>query len=332
VYITIDVECSMGGAWNDPDLRPVPPERGVWGRYGRREYGIGLIVKTLRRYDLAGTFFVEPFNTELGYDDHQTAEICRYLIDQGQDVQLHVHPGHVHYGLARQGRDHPHTDQLAKLPPEAQRRMLLDGAGRIERWTGTRPLAFRAGNMGASEACLEHIAAAGMVLDSSYCFPFAGGQCGFSPRGPYNGSRRFESVLELALSGFYQIPLPGMRQAKVLDPVGVSFGECRDAIRTINAAGVEAVAILHSFSLMKVRNKQYDGGRPNRVIHRRFEKLCRYLAAHRDDHPVRTVGHLARQWQAGQFTPRSAPPPRINRPARAVVRKAVQAVNSLYWV
>ncbi len=31
VYITIDVECSMGGAWGDNSLRPIPPRLGMMG-------------------------------------------------------------------------------------------------------------------------------------------------------------------------------------------------------------------------------------------------------------------------------------------------------------
>ena len=37
VYLTIDVECGMGGAWHDPGLDPIPPARGMMGRYGDRE-------------------------------------------------------------------------------------------------------------------------------------------------------------------------------------------------------------------------------------------------------------------------------------------------------
>jgi len=54
VYITVDVECSMGGAWQNPDLRPVPPSRAVWGRYGHRELGLPRIVDVLVRLLLVG--------------------------------------------------------------------------------------------------------------------------------------------------------------------------------------------------------------------------------------------------------------------------------------
>ena len=331
VYITIDVECSLGGAWRDASVRPVPPERGIWGRYSGRELGVPLIVDILRTGGLAGTFFVEPFNEELGYPGG-TEEVCRYLIDAGQDVQLHIHPNRAQYALCRRGEDYTYTDTLADLPPAEQVALIAEGSRRLERATGRAPTAFRAGNMGASEAVLPQLAQAGIGIDSSYTFAFAGGQCGFSDRQPFNGSRWYGKVLELALSGFYQARVPGLRPAKVLDVMGLSAGECCQAIRSICNSGAEAVLILHSFSLFKVRNRQYDGGRPNRVVIGRFRRLCRWLACHSNDYPVRTFSELAEEVRSGRYEACAAPPPRILRPIRALARKAVQAANGLYWV
>jgi hypothetical protein len=122
-----------------------------------------------------------------------------------------------------------------------------------------------------------------------------------------------------------------MHPAKKVDPVGVSFAECRDAIRTICDAGADAVLILHSFSLFKVRDLQYNGGRLNRIIARRFRRICAWLAEHAEEYPTWTFCHLAKSVQAGEYTAKAIAPCRIDRPVRAVVRKAVQAWNNLYW-
>jgi peptidoglycan/xylan/chitin deacetylase (PgdA/CDA1 family) len=329
VFITFDVECSMGGAWGNPALRPVPPARAVWGEYGNERYGLPLIVEILDRYGLSGTFFVEAFIDEQGYPG-QSEPICRYLLDHGQDVQLHIHPNHKHYGLKQQGKPYPFTDDIADLPPHAQRELLDEGARRLTQWTGRRPVAFRAGNMGASEETLRQLAAVGIPIDSSYTFAYAGGRCRFPAGEPYNGSKRYDGVLELALSGFCKPRLPGLQRAKPLDLVGISFAECRDAIRSICRAGADAVMILHSFSLLKVRNVQYDGGRPNRIVSRRFRRFCEWLAGPAGP-PVYTFSRLAEAMADGAYQARSVPPCRLAHP-RAIVRKAVQAVNNLYWV
>ena len=332
VYITFDVECSMGGAWSGrPELKPIPPSLGMMGQYGGKQLGLPLIVDILEAHGLAATFFLEPFNDELGYPG-QTEPVCKYLMDRGQDVQLHVHPNHVHYGRHVADLPYKRTDNIADLEPDQQRAMLIEGADRLERWTGRRPVAFRAGNMGACEETLEQLPAAGIHLDSSYTFVHSRSRCQFSPEQPYNGSRWYGDVLELALSGFYQPNVPPLRSCKPLDLLGISFEECRDAIRRICGAGAEAVVILHSFSLFKVRSIQYDGGRLNRIVARRLRRLCRWLAGRGEDLPVRTFAELAETISRGEYEARMVAPCRLGRPLRALTRKAVQAANNLYWV
>jgi len=330
VYITIDVECSMGGAWGDPSLKPVSPERAIMGRYGRREMGLPLIVDILQESGLTGTFFVEPFADEQGWPGTMEP-ICEYLLDRSQDVQLHVHPNHKHYGLRQQGQDAPFTDTIADLPLHAQEEMLAEAADRLTKWTGKRPVAFRAGNMGASEKTLSALSRVGITIDSSYTPVFAGGQCRFDADEQWNGSKWYGDVLELALSGYRQPAGPMLYPMKPLDVVSISFGEMRDGINAVLDAGVDAVVILHSFSLLKVRNVQYDGGRPDRIVTRRFRQLCRWLAGESAPE-VETFATLNEQLCDGAYQPRSAPVPQMGRPLRAWTRKFIQALNSIHWM
>ena len=330
VYITFDVECSMGGAW-DGVFRPIPPSRGMMGLYGDRQLGIPLITDILARSGLTATFFLEPFNAELGYEG-QTEPVCEYLLDRGQDIQLHVHPNHYTYGQFKASLAHKRTDDLDDLEPAGQQALLAEGIDRLHRWTGRWPAAFRAGNMGASEETLKQLPAVGIRIDSSYTFPYAGGQCRFGADDLYNGSKWYGDVLELALSGFYQRRLPGLHPAKPLDLMGICFGECRDAIRRICGAGADAVLILHSFSLFKVRNQQYDGGKLNRIVAARFRRLCEWLATNASEFPTYVLSQLADAIEGQRYEAKAVPPCRLESPLRAVTRKAVQALNNLYWV
>ena len=329
VFITVDVECSMGGAWGNDALRPVSPARAVMGEYGDRQLGVPRLCKILGEADLRATFFVEPFADEQGHPGEMERP-CGFLVGHGQDVQLHVHPNHWHYGLKQQGKPFRRTDCFAECDADEQRFLLEEGSDRLDRWTGCRPVAFRAGNLGASEESLPHLAAAGIRIDSSYTFPYAGGQCRFRPGDPYNGSRWVGEVLEVAVSGFTQPPFPGLHRSKLLDVAAISFREMRDAILAIIAAGADACLILHSFSLFKVRDVQYNGGRPDRIVTRRLRRLCEWLAERPDAVPAYTFSDLARSVDEGTYEARSAPPPRLSL-GRAVVRKAVQAFNRLYW-
>ena len=197
----------------------------------------------------------------------------RHLVEQGQDVQLHIHPNHIHYGQQQAGQTHARTDQMADLSRKVQQRMILEGATRLQQWSGLRPVAFRAGNMGASEETLAVLSAAGLLIDSSYTFPYVGGQCRFNEQQRYNGGKWYGDVLEVALSAYQQPKVPGLHPAKPVDLMGSSFEECRDAVKMICDAGGDAVLILHSFSLFKVRDKQYHDGKPNRIVTRRFESF-----------------------------------------------------------
>ncbi len=328
VFITFDVECSMGGAWGDESRRPVPPARAMMGEYGDHRLGVPLITDALDAAGLKATFFLDPFAEEQGHPGG-TEPVAEHLLARGHDVQLHVHPGHWHYGLKRQGRPFDFTDAFDKCSPEERREMLGVGAERIERWTGSRPAAFRSGNMAMDEAALADLPAAGIRIDSSYTFPYADARCHFSGD-EFNGSRWYGQVLEVALSGFRQPRLPGLHQSKPVDLVAISFAECREAVRRICGAGADAVLILHSFSLMKVRNVQYNGGRANRIVIGRFRRLCDWLAREADDLPTYTFGGLAQAIEEGRYEAREAPPPTLSGP-RALVRKAVQAYNNLYW-
>lgn len=331
IYLTFDVECSMGGAWQDPALKPIPPRLGMMGEYGNQRLGVPLICDILDRSNLKATFFLEPFNEDLGYPG-ETEPVAQFLVDKGQDVQLHVHPNHVSYGLNKAGKPHQRTDQMADLSPKDQKEIIANGADLLESWTGTRPIAFRAGNMGASEETLLALLETGLWIDSSYTFPYVGGQCRFTETERYNGSKWYGDVLEIALSAYRQPDIPGLHPAKPVDLMGSSFEECRDAVQMICDAGGDAVVILHSFSLFKVLDKQYSGGKLNRVVTRRFEKFCQWLDDNRTAYPPRTFSELGHMVKEEGYQPGRVEPCTINRPVRAIVRKAVQGLNNFYWL
>lgn len=330
VFITFDVECSMGGAWNDPSIRPISPRLGMMGEYGENRFGVPLICDVLKRSDLKATFFLEPFNEDLGYPD-ETEPVARFLIKHGQDVQLHIHPNHVHYGQHLRGEPYQRTDQMADLSRDQQKEVIVAGADLLESWTGSRPIAFRAGNMGASEETLAALIDAGIWIDSSYTFPYVGGQCRFMEQQRYNGSKWYGDVLEVALSAYQQPNIPGLHPAKPVDLMGSSFEECRDAVRMICDAGADAVMILHSFSLFKVRDKQYNDGKLNKVVLRRFEKFCQWLDDNRKQYPARTFTELGQCVREKGYQAKAVPPCRINKPVRALTRKVVQGINNFYW-
>src|SRR5262249_9947453 len=96
VYLTVDTEHSMGGAWDNAALRPVPAERHIYCHIGGKDNGIGWICDELERHKFRATFFAEVF-CSLVFGVDATRSWCQYLLQHGQDVQLHTHLNYYYY-------------------------------------------------------------------------------------------------------------------------------------------------------------------------------------------------------------------------------------------
>src|SRR5579872_3849356 len=86
IFITIDTECSLGGALDDPSKLPVQPERAILGRIGSDCYGTPLLMSILERNGLRGTFFLEVLASHVT-DAQQMADAYGQIIARGHDAQ-----------------------------------------------------------------------------------------------------------------------------------------------------------------------------------------------------------------------------------------------------
>ena len=59
VYLTVDTEHSMGGAWANAALHPVPTERRIFCRIAGKDHGIGWLCEELGKRNFRATFFAE---------------------------------------------------------------------------------------------------------------------------------------------------------------------------------------------------------------------------------------------------------------------------------
>jgi uncharacterized protein (DUF849 family) len=114
-----------------------------------------------------------------------------------------------------------------------------------------------------------------------------------------------------------------------LEISAVSLREMKAALEHAHETEQEVVvAVFHSFSTVKPKDVFYSDFRPDRVVLWRLEKLARYLAEHSDRFQVTTMGEMAK---AGMRE--SGPPAGLAHVGwvAPVLRKAVQAVNRIYW-
>jgi hypothetical protein len=338
VYFTVDTEASMGGALNHSERRPVPASRHIFCRIGDQEYGIPLIVRLLRRYGFQGTFFVETLGTEcLGEADSQTT--FDFLMREGQDVQLHIHPVFHFYAESIRARSEGRpfqvpvpTDLLGHFPEPVQHELLSRSIDYFQRFSGCQPVAFRAGCFAASRASMRCLAALGITVDSSLnpCYPdlsFPGET--LEP----NRAQRIEGVWEIPVT-VVRTPLPeGYQGFKFADCTSLGVSEIRTMLEAAAAAGQEHfVIVFHSFSAAKPKDVEWKEMRPNHLVIRRLNRLFAYLAENSDRFRVSTMGALAKELSSPGMDLQSSQAVVTDLPLfQASVRKAMQLINSAYW-
>lgn len=331
IFITIDTECSLGGALDDRLKHPVSPERAILGRIGSECYGTPLLMSILEGNGLRGTFFLEVLASHV-VDEQQMADAYGQIVARGHDAQLHLHPVYHYYRSLRQGtvrRDQlpPNMDLIGGLPIETQLQLLTEGSSLLRKFTGKNPVAFRAGCFGASNSTLSALAQVGIQYDSSFNAAYLGQTCLLKPRSQPNSPWQANGVWEVPITNF-ETGFGRLRGLKHLDVVAVSLSEMRRVLLAAERMQLGTVVfLLHSFSFLKRRDVQFRDMRPDRLVIRRFEALCRFLHANSHRFQLRTFSERPRLAENAAF----GSVPRLGT-IRPLCRKFVQAMNRPYWV
>lgn len=325
---TIDTEISLGGALDDPLLEPVGADRRIWGQTEHGRHGIELFMDVFDEHDLRGVFFLEPFGSRL-VDPRPLEEAARLIVERGHDLELHVHPEFRIDLREAQRRGETPSGLMHEYSLEEQRAMVREGADLLERWTGYRPIAFRAGSFGLDETGADACLAEGIAIDSSYnLWAIDHGPCAFSRRPPLNDVALLRNgMLEVPVTNlFARGPRGGLRN---FDLASLNTSEMIAVIEEMWATGARVVnSLTHSFRLLRTTNVQYQGARLDPINLHRVRALCRWLAENRDRVQVCTFQDLpVERWKKEL----GAPPARPTYPSPPVwasaTRLAVQAIK-----
>jgi hypothetical protein len=331
VYITVDTECSLGGAWDHPEWKPVGPDRAVLGKIGAKCYGIPLIMDILEQNDLRGTFFTEVLARDL-FEKSELAEAYAPILRRGHDAQLHLHPVFHFYHLVAQGlmrREQlpANMDWIGSLPFDTQVELLEKGCVIFKEIFGAMPVAFRAGCYGASMSTLDALQKVGIPYDSSFNAAYLGESCMMDSRKPTNVPWQNGAVWEIPVTTF-ETGAGAMRGLKPLEVSAVSLQEMQGVLEQAERLGQETVTVmLHSFAFLKRADVQFRRMRPDRLVIRRFEGFCNFLRRHRDRFRTLTFSQMPKPSENLE---------RIPLPRMGIVipvfRKFVQAANRIYWI
>lgn len=285
VLITVDTEHSIGGAFQNPALKPVGNAKRVYGKIGDLCFGIPLIMDIAEEHSLKVVFFVEVLN-KYYFGEDATHEVCNLIMHRGHEVQLHLHPNYLNFREpSPQARIY--KDNLYGYTANQQVALIAEGKALLQKYGIRNPAAFRAGNYGFNRHTLAALKQNGFLYDSSY------NRCFLQPTQELDGliindAYMIDGICEMPITNFLErIPLGPLRP-KPLDINGVSTQEL---IRTLEWALESGwprhiTVILHSFSFIEPRDMQYSQMKPRTHVIKRFRNLCRYLADHRDKFKV----------------------------------------------
>lgn len=293
VFITVDTEHSIGGAFGDRHLKPVGNEKRVWGKIGVKSFGIPLMMDIAESYDIRLTFFVEVLN-KYYFGEDETKKVCEYILNRGHDIQLHLHPNYLNF-LTENPQEQKFSDIIGTYTLKRQIELLDDGIKTLVRNGIPRPIAFRAGCFGANQDTLRALRENGFLVDSSYNRAYLPAPCLLEDNG-INDLAYLDGIWELPVTNFVESTKLRSKRFKPFDINGVSFPEMKWVLNRAKENGPRSVTIiLHSFSFLKPYDVQYNKVRPRRYVIQRFEKLCQYLRENVDMFEVRTFASLDKE-------------------------------------
>lgn len=249
--VTIDVETMTRGNVERDILGAIPG----W----RDRFGVERMMDLLESRQVRGTFFLNVYDVAKHGED-SIAKVARLIQSRGHDLELHTHPRPMYpfYGISR-------------APFEEQVEILEKGISLIEKWTGRRPVAHRAGAFLANLETLRAMDTVGLQVDSSLApgsrmvLPLVG------ELGASNVPRRVGSVWEVPVTYFDQLRFGPWRSRRTLDIEGCSLAEIKTVTRWAVLHGYPTVCLLmHSFSFSR-------HGKPGWRVIRRFEALLAWL-------------------------------------------------------
>jgi hypothetical protein len=291
VLLTVDTELTWA-----PYARGASWQENFALSYDPAGVGVPWQLEVLRKHGLKACFFVDPMPA-LVYGIEPVRRMVEPILAAGQEVQLHLHP--VWQSVAEgavEGRDFELTcfdadDQLDLI--ETARDLLVQAGA-------PSPIAFRAGGYAADVGTLAALLELGIRYDSSH-----------------NGSHHPDpSALPLEpdligpadLGGLIEVPVTQIVDApgrlRHLQLCALSAEEIEAALRhALRARHPVVTLVSHSFELAS-----RDGRRANRILCRRFERLCTFLAGHRDSLSTAYFGDLCELPACAEGAPL---PPRV---------------------
>jgi hypothetical protein len=191
-------------------------------------------------------------------------------------------------------------DSFTDLDDAAIEAALRHGIEAFGRWSLPRPIAFRAGNLAAdlrAYACLERC---GIPIASNI------GIGVYRPRETallVGGGRHWiGGTLEVPVSSYPDVRLPGMTRWKSFTVIGTGAWEARQWLNGAARAGIGPIVVLTHPAEFVLDDGGAGALRENALSRRRLQQLCGFLAQNQDTFEVVTFTDRAKAWTNGPGT------------------------------
>jgi len=193
-------------------------------------------------------------------------------------VQLHLHPEWLKLGdLPLLGGRVGYN--LKEFSEDEQVQLISQGCRNLNECGVAEVRAFRTGNFGADLVTLRALAKAGIPIDSSYEVCSLERDCGMADAGLLLQPKTLEGVFEVPVAFFED--RPGHRRPAQI--CACSNQELETILlQAWKSRWHSLVLLTHSFELVNNRKNHDKPCTPSRILVRRFENLCRFLAANTD--------------------------------------------------
>lgn len=320
LIITVDTELSHSRHEDLAQRLEAVRDRDIFGLTPQGEFGLRHILARLSAHGLKACFFLEAFYG-LYAGAAELGRLAGLILEAGQEVALHLHSEWL--PLLR----HPQLaglrgGSLKDFSRPQQALLIAQGLDCLRQAGADRVRALRAGNYGANLDTLAAAADNGLAFESSYNPAYLDGECAIDLPQTLWQPQRLQGVWEMPVSAFQDYP----GHLRHLQLSACSLGEIRHAIGQARRQGwSHLVLVMHSFELIHRRHLQGLAPRVDRLMLKRFEGLCQFLAAHRQE--VATL-HFADIDPAGLGGPQP-PGPLVSHPGRALWRLGQQAWRRL---
>ena len=318
VFLTIDTELSP---------KPIPPagadvsaelDREIYAVTPQGEFGIRFQADLLRSCGLKGVFFVESLSANVaGMAPLQ--KVVDDIRNRGQEVQLHVHSEWLEYM-----NDSPlpgRTGYNLKEFSESEQTILIGLGLRNLKACGVSVCAFRAGNFGANFDTLRALTRCGIPFDSSHNTCALNSDCGIKTDDVLLQPAKILGVIEFPVTFFHD--WPGHQR-----PMQLCACSSQELEAVLMAAWrsnwYSLVLVSHSFELLKSRRRR-QGPLVSRILVKRYQRLCRFLAAHRDKFRTMTFSEVRPE----ELPPAKPTVPLRSAPYTTVWRYAEQLASRL---